>query len=762
MAIGSKRRKKYYSKANRKDIVVKPSKAIAIVNNISPSDIIGTTTYAPTQADCNLVNLGPKYIMNQILRKYVYIRKIKKDISKYIRSLKFRHFFESTAANKPPQTIRSADVMPNAPAVSPFHVQNPLWELPSKWAFPHALLEYERQVSTRLNSEIRRIKYISLTIPKQHKPQKIILDNILTLEDTILVNTDKNQGLRLASIEWYTNSMLQHLEDTTTFQILTTSNIFLRHKLFCQARDLLKLHTRIYENDKTGKTVFTEIAKFILQNDTPNDTWNIDICSPYLLGKVHKNSTIVPSRLICPSFNNPLFYMSRYLHITLFPLVVQTDFFLRDTPHLLSLIKPLQIPSSAVFVTADVVSLYPSIDISCALNKIRLFLLTSPLTHCIKTPHTASDPGIFEFRVNEWLDYFHLILTNNYINFADVIYHQIKGTAMGTPVAVVFAVLFLASIESQLPPNIALLIKRFIDDIFAIFKDVETANDYIKTLVSAYAACGLELAPIIISESSVNVLDIVVSKCAVDTLTNLCPISTNIYRKPSNKYQYLPPTSAHSMSVHASWITSEINRIRSNCTLNVEYTSAKLFFKTKLLQRGYTLDFLNSLFATPPLDPPPISLTPQPDIVTLPTPPPPPRPPPPSTTPPPPPKSIARATFHTQKNPYSSLFRLRYILNTDTLELDSHANILLGTEPIKQPRIAWSNQPNLMSSTLNKLKSIAKSTPSSRAAKKYVDYLELIPEAPTFIPTYVPTPTPTPEPIRIYPPRKHRTFKIRS
>lgn len=74
------------------------------------------------------------------------------------------------------------------------------------------------------------------------------------------------------------------------------------------------------------------------------------------------------------------------------------------------------------------------------------------------------------------------VLTNNYIKFNKYIYKQIKGTAMGTPVAVCFANLFLAALENPLLKSISagiLLYHRYIDDIFAIFDSSTSAYNFL-------------------------------------------------------------------------------------------------------------------------------------------------------------------------------------------------------------------------------------------------------------------------------------------
>jgi hypothetical protein len=85
-----------------------------------------------------------------------------------------------------------------------------------------------------------------------------------------------------------------------------------------------------------------------------------------------------------------------------------------------------------------------------------------------------------QYKIAFIINILHFVLKNNYIIYKHQLYLQTKGTAMGTPCAVVYACLFLGHIEMRMykiynhvPPF--LLFKRYIDDIFAIFPDHITA-----------------------------------------------------------------------------------------------------------------------------------------------------------------------------------------------------------------------------------------------------------------------------------------------
>ena len=69
-----------------------------------------------------------------------------------------------------------------------------------------------------------------------------------------------------------------------------------------------------------------------------------------------------------------------------------------------------------------------------------------------------------------------LILKENSFNFNDKHFLQTHGVAMGTKMAVAFAVIFMAHIEKKLlaaSPQKPIIWKRFIDDIFSVWTSPE-------------------------------------------------------------------------------------------------------------------------------------------------------------------------------------------------------------------------------------------------------------------------------------------------
>ena len=76
----------------------------------------------------------------------------------------------------------------------------------------------------------------------------------------------------------------------------------------------------------------------------------------------------------------------------------------------------------------------------------------------------------------------YLVLESNTMQFCDRFFHQIKGTAMGTPMALSYANLFMGKFEKDMLTEYELqhnkkpaLWLRFIDDIFMVWQGDEAS-----------------------------------------------------------------------------------------------------------------------------------------------------------------------------------------------------------------------------------------------------------------------------------------------
>jgi hypothetical protein len=239
-------------------------------------------------------------------------------------------------------------------------------------------------------------------------------------------------------------------------------------------------------------------------------------------------------------------------------------------------------------LTADVENLYPSIEITDGLLAIKNFLNTFQNTNSLEL-NKQDIECILECAT--------FIIQNNYLEFGNSIWKQIKGTAMGTPFAVTYACIYMHEFEQTLFKkmlnsskclyDVPIYYFRYIDDIFGIFQLESSATNFVNEFNNLKEnIIKLKITSI---GNIVEILDLIVSISTNDVIT------TKLYQKPNNMYLYLPPSSFHQPSVFKSFIQAEIKRYLVCCSNEIDFNLAVESFKLRLLARGFGLDFLNKV-----------------------------------------------------------------------------------------------------------------------------------------------------------------------
>jgi hypothetical protein len=206
-----------------------------------------------------------------------------------------------------------------------------------------------------------------------------------------------------------------------------------------------------------------------------------------------------------------------------------------------------QLGPDTVLLTSDVDSLYPSIPIQPALHRVVRKLNN-------KAP---------EFQLV--VELLRIQLAHNYFAFQDKSFHQIRGLPMGKAWAPVVACVYMDDWECSLWNVLGfepIIYVRYIDDIFAVFKNSADAEKFLTT-------ANLHDSNIKLSDTnigrSVHFLDLQIS------LNAFGRIETSIYRKDSDLVVLLHHHSAHQASIKDGVILSQLCRI---LRLHTNYTEA--------------------------------------------------------------------------------------------------------------------------------------------------------------------------------------------
>ena len=189
-----------------------------------------------------------------------------------------------------------------------------------------------------------------------------------------------------------------------------------------------------------------------------------------------------------------------------------------------------------------------------------------------------------------------LIMKWNLFEYGNSFFLQLLGTAMGTPVAVIWATIYFYWHEKHvLIPKYGKKITlqlRYVDDIFAIAKmggdDGLTSAEW-NAFKKDLNNFGLLKWKVNEPSSIVNFLDITLK------IEN-GKITSKTYQKPTNLYQYISRNSAHPSWMISGIIYSMLKRYYQQNTCRDDYWKVAMAFYNHLKYRGWNRRTLEKYF----------------------------------------------------------------------------------------------------------------------------------------------------------------------
>jgi hypothetical protein len=391
--------------------------------------------------------------------------------------------------------------------------------------------------------------------------------------DIIFKASDKNLGLCAMTRVHYKQLVKQHLDNPDTYTLVSQGG--LATKLLHQ--DLVT-KLRNFELD----TYWSDTERTFLKShrkQNPEPTFPKFYCNP----KLHKDGPL-KGRPIAGAVNWITTPISRILDRRLQRHLSTIDHIL---PNSQTLVKDLQLANSTfrsrndnpainqglkiLIITGDVEALYPNINTTLLRNLIDK--LDPTLT------------SLCEF-----------ICNNNYVTFDNHIYHQIQGIAMGTNAAVSLANFYLSKvIDSYLGSRPQMLYyKRYIDDLFIIWTGSLREWHIVATHCNRInSRINIEFSDP--SPQNAQFLDLNIT---FDPFSR--QFSTSIYQKSLNRYLYLTPSSFHVPHTFSGFIKGELTRYARLCTDVFTFQHIRKLFYTRLISRGYSRLFINTIFRKVP------------------------------------------------------------------------------------------------------------------------------------------------------------------
>ena len=401
-----------------------------------------------------------------------------------------------------------------------------------------------------------------------------------------IISADKNCGLAIVETEFLTErGISDHLSNQEVYKRLSKK----------EAVGQLEGVERLIESfiskysEELSKAEYTYLKRGLARDRGR-------ISRFYTTVKVHKRveeKIPHPFRPIVATCGTALAILSKWLDYKLQQLKPHILTYIKDSSDFLRYIKAFQklqkngrLPSNARHFTADAKSMYTYIDTNHGLEVLRLFL--EELEREGKLPP--------DFNIEMIMQAATLIMRWNIFEFGDTFFKQLLGTAMGTPVAVIWAMIYFWWHEKhRLIPKHGRrmpLMLRFVDDIYGIVL-VGGEDGYSKERWNSFKDdindFGILKWNVEDPSLSVDFLDL--------TLTiEDGNIVSKTYQKPLNLYQYICPNSAHPPWMLKGIVFSMLKRYYyQNSHVKDFWEIAMLLYK-RLKDRGWDRKTLEPIF----------------------------------------------------------------------------------------------------------------------------------------------------------------------
>ena len=516
--------------------------------------------------------------------------------------------------SKRPLTDDETKVLLKGPKFTPTPKQN-LYELRKDiYEFCRKLrlseFFYEKTVTERVSV----VECKSSFTPERNRDT--ILDNYVDFLCNYEFTAKIKKYGNLQKNEWLAIQLLRN-DDSITIKVADKGNCWVimdsdDYKKSVQNLLLDGVTYKRMSNDHTDYSIMKKIENFAIKYSkmlTKQETkyltdFSYKSSQFYGLPKIHKSEKIktaikqqnnqlinlnfpddLPFRPIIGSPLCPTNRLSSLIDRLLQPFTQHVKSFVKDTQHFLQKVtKTDKIGEDDLLVTWDVVSLYTNITESLAKNALNYWMGKYP------------DSLHSRFSKNFILEATNILLRNNTFQFNGDFFLQTKGCSMGSIFSPIVAILSMGYLEEKMyekagaiDPNLKSYLEknwqRFIDDCFMIWKqalgNIEQLNGLLEDL-DPHIKFTMES-----SKVSVPFLDVLLTKKGET-------ISTDIYRKPTDTFNYLPFDSAHPRATKINIPYNLSRRIRLIVSDNITRYTRYDELETQLVSKNYPKELIKS------------------------------------------------------------------------------------------------------------------------------------------------------------------------
>lgn len=382
-------------------------------------------------------------------------------------------------------------------------------------------------------------------------------------QDIVILPADKGRAVCVLSCAQYQEKVARLVDDRDTYDELSEDPT---GKYTRGLRGVLK------DIEREGK----------LDRKTYLTLYPSDPMPPlfYGLPKIHKDGA--PLRPIVACIGTVSYEVAKHLAGILSRLVGASEHHVRDTYSFVEGLRELKIEDDEVMVSFDVESLFTSVPTDAACDEAR------------KRLEAEFERADSELRASTALDVtdivqlLELCLEMTYFRVNGKFYKQKWGTAMGSPVSVVVANLFMEALEQSALESFPHPVKywrRYVDDTFVIIKRnlvAELLDHLNKQHAKIRFTCEVE------ESGSLPFLDVRVYRQDGE-------LRTEVFRKRTHTDKYLDFTSHHS-GQHKASVPLTLFKRASQCSTTKEAEEKENErIGTALAANGYPKGFVRSM-----------------------------------------------------------------------------------------------------------------------------------------------------------------------
>ena len=359
----------------------------------------------------------------------------------------------------------------------------------------------DKNTTTKLKSELSHLAH-TYTSNYRPSPQDLkkhrILKELRKNKNIVILRPDKGNGVVILDRSIYNQSISNILSDTTKFKKLSSDPTL--HREAKLQRFLRKLKKQgFFENNDSYFNVY------------PKGSHPARIYGLPKLHKVRNPGSPPPFRPIVSSIGTYNYNLAKFL-CGLLNDIIPNEHTAIDS---FSFVNDFQSSNhdNKFFVSFDVVSLFTNIPLIETINlAVDLIFKNYPNLKISKS---------------DLIKLFSFATCQTHFLFNGLVYDQVDGVAMGSPLAPVLANLFMGFHEDHWlknyhKPDSVLFYRRYVDDIFCIFNNETDATDFFNYLNLQHPNIKFTLEKEI--NNCLSFLDVKINK-----LTDNCVIS--VHRK---------------------------------------------------------------------------------------------------------------------------------------------------------------------------------------------------------------------------------------